>query len=39
VKYLHVVPEDSEKIFGAVEEGWIVRSLDGGQSWERSSKA
>jgi len=34
IKYLHVVPEDPEKIFGAVEEGWIVRSLDGGQSWE-----
>jgi photosystem II stability/assembly factor-like uncharacterized protein len=34
VKYLHVVPEDPQKVFGAVEEGWIVRSLDGGTSWE-----
>ena len=34
IKYLHVVPEDPQKVFGAVEEGWIVRSLDGGAHWE-----
>ena len=34
IKYLHVSPEDPQKVFGAVEEGWIVRSLDGGAHWE-----
>lgn len=34
VKGLALVPSDPNRIFGAVEEGWIIRSLDGGQSWQ-----
>jgi hypothetical protein len=34
VKGLALTPGDSERIFGAVEEGWIVRSLDGGKTWQ-----
>ena len=39
IKYLYVVPEDPQKVFGAVEEGCIVRSLDGGGHWETLSRA
>lgn len=34
VKWLSVHAEDPKRIWGAVEEGWLIRSLDGGESWE-----
>jgi photosystem II stability/assembly factor-like uncharacterized protein len=34
VKGLALCVEDPLLIFGAVEEGWIIRSKDGGKSWE-----
>jgi hypothetical protein len=27
--------EDPNLVFGAIEEGWAIRSLDGGKSWEQ----
>ncbi len=33
VKGLGVCGQDPDIVFGAVEEGWIVRSRDGGQTW------
>jgi NAD(P)-dependent dehydrogenase (short-subunit alcohol dehydrogenase family) len=33
VKDLALDPADPRRIFGAVEEGWIVRSADGGETW------
>jgi len=34
VKHLTLSEDDPMLIFGAVEEGWIIRSLDGGKSWQ-----
>ena len=34
VKGLALTPDDPTRIFGAVEEGWIIRSTDGGTTWE-----
>ena len=34
VKSIGLDPDDPEKVLGAVEEGWLVRSTDGGKSWE-----
>lgn len=34
VKGLALTPDDPDRIFGAVEEGWIIRSTDGGASWQ-----
>jgi photosystem II stability/assembly factor-like uncharacterized protein len=34
VKGLALTPSDPRRIFGAVEEGWIIRSKDGGTTWE-----
>ena len=34
VKGLALDPVDPKIVFGAIEEGWIVRSQDGGQSWQ-----
>ena len=34
VKALALCAEDPRVIFGAVEEGWIIRSRDGGESWQ-----
>jgi photosystem II stability/assembly factor-like uncharacterized protein len=34
VKGLALTPSDRDRIFCAVEEGWILRSTDGGQSWQ-----
>lgn len=34
VKGLALCAQDPNLIFGAVEEGWIVRSKDGGKSWQ-----
>lgn len=34
VKGLALTPSDPSRIFGAVEEGWIIRSTDGGTTWE-----
>jgi photosystem II stability/assembly factor-like uncharacterized protein len=33
VKGLGLCDQDPDLVFGAVEEGWIVRSRDGGQTW------
>jgi photosystem II stability/assembly factor-like uncharacterized protein len=35
LKDLAVSAEEPEAVFGAIEEGWLVRSRDGGQSWEQ----
>jgi len=34
VKGLALRPDDPSVIFGAIEEGWVVRSQDGGDSWQ-----
>ena len=34
VKGLALDPNDAMVIFGAIEEGWVVRSQDGGKSWQ-----
>ena len=34
VRTISLVPDDPEIIYGAIEEGWLIRSLDGGKSWE-----
>lgn len=34
VKHLAVHPTDPDVVMGAVEEGWLIRTTDGGQSWE-----
>ncbi len=34
VKCLGLCASDADVIFGAVEEGWLIRSLDGGRSWD-----
>jgi photosystem II stability/assembly factor-like uncharacterized protein len=34
VKWLSLHPEDPKRIWGAVEEGWLIRSLDGGETWD-----
>ena len=33
VRGIGLSPSDPDTIFGAVEEGWLVRSTDGGESW------
>ena len=33
VRGIGLSPSDPRVIFGAVEEGWLVRSTDGGESW------
>jgi photosystem II stability/assembly factor-like uncharacterized protein len=35
MKTLHVHVDDPRLIYGAIEEGWAVRSLDGGTSWQQ----
>ncbi len=35
MKWLDVYPGDERLIYGAIEEGWAVRSQDGGESWEQ----
>jgi photosystem II stability/assembly factor-like uncharacterized protein len=34
VKGLALDPRDASRVYGAVEEGWIIRSTDGGQTWQ-----
>ncbi len=34
VKGLAIHPDDPDFVFGAVEEGWLVRTKDGGRTWE-----
>jgi photosystem II stability/assembly factor-like uncharacterized protein len=34
VKDIKVGPDDSAKVYAAIEEGWLIRTLDGGQTWE-----
>lgn len=38
VKHLALCDEDPEIIYGAVEEGWVIRSRDGGLSWQNLCK-
>jgi photosystem II stability/assembly factor-like uncharacterized protein len=33
VKHIGLVPADPNIIMGAIEEGWVVRTTDGGRSW------
>lgn len=37
VKNMALVREDPNLVFGAVEEGWLIRSQDGGKTWENIS--
>lgn len=34
VKHLALHASDPELIYGAVEEGWVIRSTDGGETWQ-----
>lgn len=34
VKHLALRPDDPSIVFGAIEEGWVIRSKDAGASWE-----
>lgn len=34
VKGLDVTPAEPMRVLGAVEEGWLIRSVDGGKTWE-----
>ena len=34
VRGIGLDPADPDVIFGAVEEGWLIRSVDGGKTWE-----
>lgn len=34
VRSISLSPQDPDIIYGAIEEGWLIRSLDGGKSWE-----
>jgi len=34
VKHLSLHPDDPNQVFGAVEEGWLIRTTDGGRTWE-----
>ncbi|MBV9119732.1 MAG: hypothetical protein JOZ39_03410, partial [Chloroflexi bacterium] len=34
VKHLSLHPDDPDIVLGAVEEGWLIRTTDGGKSWE-----
>lgn len=34
VKHIALSPDDPSLILGAVEEGWIIRTKDGGQTWQ-----
>lgn len=38
MKSLHVHADDARLIYGAIEEGWAVRSLDGGQTWQQMAE-
>jgi photosystem II stability/assembly factor-like uncharacterized protein len=34
VKHMSLRPDDPNCVLGAVEEGWLIRTTDGGQAWE-----
>jgi photosystem II stability/assembly factor-like uncharacterized protein len=34
VRTISLSPQDPNIIYGAIEEGWLIRSFDGGKSWE-----
>ncbi len=34
VKHISLRPDDPSQVLGAVEEGWLIRSVDGGETWE-----
>ncbi len=34
VKGMGLCAQDPQRIFGAIEEGWAIRSQDGGQTWQ-----
>jgi photosystem II stability/assembly factor-like uncharacterized protein len=38
MKTLGLDAHDPDAIYGAIEEGWAVRSLDGGRSWDQISE-
>lgn len=38
MKCLALDATDPEKVYGAIEEGWCVRSFDGGRTWENLSE-
>jgi photosystem II stability/assembly factor-like uncharacterized protein len=35
MKCLSLSPSDPDRIYGAIEEGWAVRSRDGGKTWQQ----
>jgi photosystem II stability/assembly factor-like uncharacterized protein len=35
MKCLSLSPTDPDRIYGAIEEGWAVRSQDGGKTWQQ----
>src|SRR5260370_37408989 len=35
MKGLTLSDEDPDLVFGAIEEGWLVRSRDGGRTWQQ----
>lgn len=35
LKSLSLCAQDPNAIYGAIEEGWAIRSLDGGQTWDQ----
>jgi len=34
IKHITVALEEPSLVYGAVEEGWVLRSVDGGRTWE-----
>ncbi|HUY06925.1 MAG TPA: hypothetical protein VMU99_06675 [Acidimicrobiales bacterium] len=39
VRTISLAPYNPDVIYGAIEEGWLIRSLDGGKSWENLREA
>jgi photosystem II stability/assembly factor-like uncharacterized protein len=35
LKGISLHPEDPQLVYGAIEEGWAIRSLDGGKHWDQ----
>lgn len=35
LKWLALNADDPQRIYGAIEEGWTIRSLDGGKHWDQ----
>ena len=34
VKHVSLHPDDPDIVYGAVEEGWLIRTTDGGKTWQ-----